>query len=667
MGIINKFTFIKRSFIYLLVLLCCLISASLQAQNKKTRILFILDASSSMTYNWNADYNRFGIARNILLQIVDSIYTINNEVEFAVRLYGADYPAQEKNCFDSKLLVPFNLQNVNQIKQSLKYTDAIGWSPIAYSLEQASISEINNTAAYDYSIIFITDGGESCGGDICKTYINLLEKKVSVRPYIIGLDKNENLKSYYECLGKFVPVLDVPDIAKAVKLILDENKPILNKEKQLNLTTVYSNSPIKKSTSNNDLSGISRPDTMPVRKDTPSVVKTESPAVAPRQTFVFPKLKLKDNIRKEVLEISRPTIQQVAMPLQILYVFEFEEVPPVPVRTNFVFPMLKPFSSRWRFVYAYRVPDIQYFSPAIKEVEYVFSYEAIKRDTVITVSKPVNNEMPLAQGSSEQPNTAVSREVINHNKTMVQVFFVNKYQRNRMYKKATPTITIKDANTNREVGSFIRSINGSEPTLQPINPGTYNFIVKGDNRIVTPKVTIDENKINKVFIEVTDGTIQFDYIGNASRPVKEFQAIINPRFDNDQGKTRIQECSEKLYYPPGTYYIEINTIPATKFAMVEMDFGEIRSIQLYEPGFLQINNTNNLGTVDFYEPSNDKFVKFHSIEVNGKVSEQKIRMQPPARGIYKVVYLKNPAVPELGTIKKTFTIQSNQTTSLLLD
>lgn len=219
-----------------------------QPKAKKTRILFLLDASSSMTYQWNSGYTRFEVASNVLLKIMDSVYSINNEVEFAVRAYGTMYPAQLVNCVDTKLEVPFNLQNTNQIKTRLKYLKPIGSSPIAFSLKEASENELNAVDKYDYSVIFITDGGESCGGDVCGVYQKLLEKKISIKPYIIGLDRNDNLKTYYACLGNYIDVSTPEDIDKAVQLIIEANRSIIEKPKQLKLVTTYSKTPVIKDT-----------------------------------------------------------------------------------------------------------------------------------------------------------------------------------------------------------------------------------------------------------------------------------------------------------------------------------------------------------------------------------------------------------------------------------
>jgi hypothetical protein len=220
---------------------------SATAQTKGTRILFLMDASSSMTLNWHDSTTRFQAASRIVLSIIDSISAINNEVEFAVRTYGTEYEAASKNCFDTKLEVPFNLQNVNQIQQKLKYVKPLGSSPIAFSLKEASNNELSNTSNYEYSFILITDGGESCGGNICDAYKNLVQNKVKVLPYIIGLDNNSQLVSYYNCLGQFVSVANPGDIANAVKLIVDNNRVLLEKPKTKNLVTTFSNSkPLEK-------------------------------------------------------------------------------------------------------------------------------------------------------------------------------------------------------------------------------------------------------------------------------------------------------------------------------------------------------------------------------------------------------------------------------------
>jgi hypothetical protein len=244
----RKYLTIAACISCLLLLLCVSTTAQAQA-TKRTRILFLVDASSSMTYNWVGTDNRFAAAATIITAVMDSIYAINNEVEFALRVYGSQYPSQEKNCTDTKLEVGFNLQNASQIKQRMKYITPLGSSPIAFSLLTASNEELSNTDNYEYNFVLITDGGETCDGDICETFSKIVSNKVKVLPYIIGLDSNANLNNYYKCLGKYVSVTKPSEIATAVKLIVDNNRLLLNKPQTLNLTTQYSNSkPLEKAT-----------------------------------------------------------------------------------------------------------------------------------------------------------------------------------------------------------------------------------------------------------------------------------------------------------------------------------------------------------------------------------------------------------------------------------
>lgn len=233
-------TFLRFSTIAILAIFGMLLHQNAVAQAKKSRLLFLVDASSSMSYEWNNKETRFDAARKVILAIMDSMYAVNNEVEFAVRVYGAQSPAQQKNCFDTKLEVDFGLQNTNQINTRLKHISPIGSSPIAFSLSEASKNELNNTDAYDYSFVLITDGGESCNGDICDAYQKLIANKVKVNPYIIGLDTNKSLLRYYECLGKYVSVTKPNEIATAVQLILENNRSLLNKKKVLGIATTYS-------------------------------------------------------------------------------------------------------------------------------------------------------------------------------------------------------------------------------------------------------------------------------------------------------------------------------------------------------------------------------------------------------------------------------------------
>src|SRR5690606_31256644 len=141
-----------------------------------------------------------------ILRIVDSIYAINPDVAFALRVFGAEFPASAAHCYDSKMEVPFAYQNRAQIAARLKYLYPKGYSPIAWSLEQAAENDFERDDRYAYSIILITDGGESCGGDICATVENLIAKKISFKPYVLSMIDPEDYKAQYDCFATLLQI-----------------------------------------------------------------------------------------------------------------------------------------------------------------------------------------------------------------------------------------------------------------------------------------------------------------------------------------------------------------------------------------------------------------------------------------------------------------------------
>lgn len=203
-------------------------NAKLWGQNKtfiQPRILFLVDGSSSMLETWQTNQIRFKAAGKIIDQIVDSIYKVNPNVEFGLRVYGHQHTAQENNCFDTKLEVPFGKSNATQLYLRMASLKPLGVSPIAYSLKEAAENDLINTNNYNYSLILITDGGESCNGNICEVVKLLLEKKIKFQPYIISLINYQPLEQQYACLGSYLKVTNDAEATQATNTILDAYKP----------------------------------------------------------------------------------------------------------------------------------------------------------------------------------------------------------------------------------------------------------------------------------------------------------------------------------------------------------------------------------------------------------------------------------------------------------
>jgi len=153
--------------------------------NPTTRILFILDASNSMNSSWGSQ-TRIQAAREVLNQELEALRNVPN-TEIALRIYGHQTPFNnlEQDCNDTKLEVPFGINNLEQIKLKIKTVEAKGATPIARSLEAAA-GDFPDTLARNI-IILITDGLESCDNDPCIIAKKLKTKGVKVTPFVIGL------------------------------------------------------------------------------------------------------------------------------------------------------------------------------------------------------------------------------------------------------------------------------------------------------------------------------------------------------------------------------------------------------------------------------------------------------------------------------------------------
>lgn len=166
---------------------------------KPTRILFVFDASNSMK-SIHQNTTRMEGAKNLFYKFIDSLSKDKNLV-FALRMYGHTVKYPPGDCKDSKLVVPFSINNIGQIKQKVKEASPTGITPIEHSLTEAANDFIDNKA--NNIVILITDGIEECGGDPCKARQKLMEKGIVFKPFIIGIGLSPEQIKTFECVGSY--------------------------------------------------------------------------------------------------------------------------------------------------------------------------------------------------------------------------------------------------------------------------------------------------------------------------------------------------------------------------------------------------------------------------------------------------------------------------------
>ena len=211
------------------------ISAQQVYRPAKTRILFLLDASGSMFARMERD-SRINIAKRLLSNIVDSLQGAKN-VELALRVYGHTSPPAKRDCKDTRLEVPFRINNHNDIKKRIQSISPKGTTLIAYSLQQA---------AYDFPlepntrnvIILITDGIEECQGDPCAISEALQSKGVVLKPFIIGLGSTTDFQKAFECVGRYYDANTEEQFTTVLNMVVSQ--ALNNTTAQVNLLDIYS-------------------------------------------------------------------------------------------------------------------------------------------------------------------------------------------------------------------------------------------------------------------------------------------------------------------------------------------------------------------------------------------------------------------------------------------
>ncbi len=194
--------------------------APLKREPPNTRILFIFDASQSMTGYWESD-RKVNIAKNVLINIIDSLENLDN-VQMALRMYGHQSPVPPQDCSDSKLEVPFGPNNAGRIRQELRFVIPKGTTPIAHSLELGAKDFPPDCYNCRNIIILITDGIEACDGDPCAVSMQLQKEGIVLKPFVIGIGIDEGFKETFDCIGHYYNAADEEKFSEVMEVVISQ-------------------------------------------------------------------------------------------------------------------------------------------------------------------------------------------------------------------------------------------------------------------------------------------------------------------------------------------------------------------------------------------------------------------------------------------------------------
>lgn len=188
--------------------------ASAQATTDATDIVLVLDASGSMYNELDDGRLRITAAKEALATFISRLPS-SQDLNVGLRVYGSQMLALEDGaCEDSLLTVPVAPVDRELLLTSVQGTEPLGATPIAYSLALAA--EDLATATGRKLIVLVTDGEESCGGDLRAVADRLAGAGFEVDLHIIGLDLTPQAQRSFEGIGTFQSANSAAELAAAL-------------------------------------------------------------------------------------------------------------------------------------------------------------------------------------------------------------------------------------------------------------------------------------------------------------------------------------------------------------------------------------------------------------------------------------------------------------------
>jgi len=204
-----------KSWISMLILfMVAMISLSAQeaSAQAKSSVVFVYDGSGSM---WGKleDRTKHEIASEALIDYLDAF---GDSLDLGLYAYGH---RREKDCRDIEELVPLQSNAKESIKRAIASISPKGRTPLSYTLQLVldRLSQDNQKA----TVIMLTDGIESCDGNLCDDVKRALGSGLEFRLHIVGFGIKDTDVASLRCAaeatdGKYFEAANADELSEAL-------------------------------------------------------------------------------------------------------------------------------------------------------------------------------------------------------------------------------------------------------------------------------------------------------------------------------------------------------------------------------------------------------------------------------------------------------------------
>jgi Ca-activated chloride channel family protein len=159
----------------------------------ESNLVFILDASGSMAAKVQNKV-KMDIAKEVLSGLIKDLPA---GINVGLVAYGH---RQKADCNDVEELAPLSPFNKDELINKIKALNPKGKTPITISVRQ--VADNLATTEDGTTIILVSDGEETCGGDPCALVKELKESGVKFVMHVIGFDVGEKEKAQLSCIAQ---------------------------------------------------------------------------------------------------------------------------------------------------------------------------------------------------------------------------------------------------------------------------------------------------------------------------------------------------------------------------------------------------------------------------------------------------------------------------------
>jgi hypothetical protein len=164
----------------------------------QSNVALILDGSGSMGEALpGSDKTKLAVAKEVMAELIPQIPA---ELASALWIYAHRYPPEPKaeSCKDIEQVFPLGPVDAGAYVDKIQAIKANGWTPIADSI----IAAADTLPSGDFnSMILVSDGQETCGGDPCAVARALKESDTGLTVHVVGYAVDDETREELECIA----------------------------------------------------------------------------------------------------------------------------------------------------------------------------------------------------------------------------------------------------------------------------------------------------------------------------------------------------------------------------------------------------------------------------------------------------------------------------------